>query len=212
MSIALDLDVSVAAPDYSGLIALIGDYLDRADLTARIPTFIELATRRFNRTLWVPERQVSVEVPVAGEYRLPGGFYQIRAIFVADGDDTPLGQVSVDTIKAAREVTGRPTRYAIFGDILLFDPQVDKAYVVTISYYEAIPPLGSFNTSNWLLEKHPDAYLYGALVQAEAMLGNDERTLLWKSALDEVLDEIARTGLRQLHSGGPLVMRTSARP
>lgn len=132
MSIALDLDVSVAAPDYSGLIALIGDYLNRADLNPRIPTFIARATRRFNRTLWVPERQVSVEVAVAGEYHLPGGFYQIRAIFVADGDDTPLIQVPVDTIKAVREVSGRPTRYAILGDTLLFDPQVDKPYVVTI--------------------------------------------------------------------------------
>ena len=52
---------------------------------------------------------------------------EIRAIFVADGDDTPLTQVPVETIKAAREVTGRPTRYAIFGDTLLFDPQIHRS-------------------------------------------------------------------------------------
>jgi hypothetical protein len=36
----------------------------------------------------------------------------------------------------------------------------------TLVYYAKIPPLSSTNVTNWLLTDHPDAYLYGALMQA----------------------------------------------
>ncbi|MCK8356920.1 hypothetical protein LXA28_18340, partial [Erwinia amylovora] len=48
--------------------------------------------------------------------------------------------------------------------------------------------------TNWLLTDHPDLYLYGSLLQAEAYLFNDDRLAVWKTAHDEVMAEIMTAG------------------
>ena len=63
------------------------------------------------------------------------------------------------------------------------------------------------NTTNWLLAAHPDAYLYGTLLQAEGYLVNDERLPVWKLALEEALREIDSAGKRKQNGAAPLAPR-----
>ncbi len=44
---------------------------------------------------------------------------------------------------------------------------------------------------NWVLANHPDAYLYGALLQSAPWLGRDDRVPLWAQAFADVLSDIA---------------------
>lgn len=209
MSLVLDIEGSVAAPNYEALITLVGDYLNRSDLNARIPTFIELAIRRFNRNLWTPEREVTLTVAASGNYALPTDFYQLRSAFITADDDIPLEQVSFDQLKGFANFSSIPAHFAIQGGVMYFDPQPDGPYNLTINYYASIAQLSDAKPSNWLLEKHPDVLLYGSLVQAEAFLGDDNRIPLWKAALDEGLGEIMRVGIRQRVSAGPIKMRAN---
>lgn len=62
----------MAVNDYSTLKAAIADELARADLTAVIPTFIQLAEADFNRQLRARQMQVMVTgSAVAGVITLP---------------------------------------------------------------------------------------------------------------------------------------------
>ncbi len=207
MTISIDVQSSVAAPSYDALITLVGTYLNRSDLNGSIPAFIELAHRRFNRTLFTEERHGTRNFIATGTtYSTSLDIYRIKGLFVTDDDDTPLDQVTLDELKRAYEETDRPRRYAYVGGTFYFDPQPDNVRF-TLIYDANIPILSGNNQMNWLLAKHPDIYLYGALVQAEAFLENDARVQLWKSALDEALGEVLDADQRKRFSAGPLVMR-----
>lgn len=56
--------------------------------------------------------------------------------------------------------------------------------------FKSVTSLSVSNTSNWLLTAHPDAYLYGALLEAAPYLLDDSRLSMWAAALEKVLAEI----------------------
>ena len=61
-----------------------------------------------------------------------------------------------------------------------------------------------------LITNHPDIYLFGALVEAEPYLKNDERMPLWTSRLEQALTTLRLQGERELHSGSSISMRARA--
>src|SRR5574343_38100 len=66
-----------------------------------------------------------------------------------------------------------------------FAPPPDGTYTATIVYYAKLPALNSTTqTTNWLLTSHPDAYLYGSLLEASIFIGDDPRIPMWKAAYD----------------------------
>lgn len=210
MTISLDIQSGVAAATYDDLIALVAAYLNRTDLNARIPALIELAERRFNRTLTTPEREVDEITTVTGDMELPGDFYQLVSVYLATDSKRPLQQV---TPQALREMNlsntpGLPMHFALSAGFMKFGPSPDGPYDLHFTYIRKIELLGVNVPANWLLEKHPDIYLYGTLVQAEAFLNNDERIQLWKGALDEALQELVDMGNRMRYSAAPLRMRS----
>ncbi len=75
-------------------------------------------------------------------------------------------------------------------------------------YYGKIPALSNQNTSNWLLVKAPDLYLYGSLVHAAPYLLDDQRVGLFANMYNSRLEALALESDKAVHSGGPLVART----
>ena len=123
-----------------------------------------------------------------------------------------LEQVSLDyadDVKKTLSSSGEPLYFAITGQNIELIPTPDSAYTLEIIYYTKITALSSSNTSNWLLEDHNDAYLFGTLVQAEPWLMNDERIGVWGALLSKSLEEIRTADDRAEASTGPLIMRTS---
>lgn len=79
---------------------------------------------------------------------------------------------------------------------------------IWILYLKKIEPLASAATgSNWLLEKHPDLYLFSSLVAAESWLKNDPRIPLWDQAAKSIYEAISAADETDKYSGGPLVVR-----
>jgi len=74
-------------------------------------------------------------------------------------------------------------------------------------YRRRIPALSATTTTNWLLDLAPDAYLYGALVQAEAFLAEDDRLPMWKAAFDEAINELRADADKRKWGAGPLAPR-----
>ncbi len=75
----------MAITTYSELQSAVADWLNRSDLTARIPDFITLAETRINRDLRAREQQViataNVDTPF---FAIPGDFLEFKSFRIAD--------------------------------------------------------------------------------------------------------------------------------
>ena len=75
----------------------VADWLDRSDLTSRIPDFIALAEARLNRELRIRPMEVrSTMVTTADQqyFQLPGGYIQMRNMQLNTNPTTPLEYIT----------------------------------------------------------------------------------------------------------------------
>lgn len=176
-------------------------WLNRSDLAARIPDFIRLAEARMNRLLRDPDQIVTASVTVtAGTGALPADYGQMIA-FGAEGER--LTQVTPGEFGSYRSEAGAATVYTVSGGGMRILPAM-ASVAIPITYYRAIPPLVADADTNWLLERAPDLYLYGSLLQAEFYGWNDERLATIKSAWDESVSELRADGENRRWGAAPL--------
>jgi hypothetical protein len=198
---------------YSELVTELEAWFNRADLTSRIPTFIRLFEARMNRKLRVPNMETSATSITALDTEavaLPTDFRQPRSIYLQTDPITRLDYVTPQYLRStyAASLTGKPVCFTIQGRDLILAPTPDAEYTLALDYYANIEGLTSSNTTNWLLEAHPDAYLYGSLCMAKAFEVDPERLAQWKVAWDEVMGEIITEG-NAARLSGPLQMRAT---
>lgn len=206
----------MAITTYAQLQTATANWLDRTDLSARIPEFIELAEANFNRVIRQPDMIAKDDsFSIAGRYTtLPANTLEIIRIVV---DLTPvivLEYLTPEEISQRRIVmssTGKPYYFTMIGgssNQLEVLPSPDSTYTSSIVYYTRIAALSDSATSNWLLAAHPDIYLFGTLVEAEPYLKNDERMPMWTTRLDKALNALGLQGQRERHTASGLRMRS----
>jgi hypothetical protein len=78
----------------------------------------------------------------------------------------------------------------VIGAQIEFWPIPDRAYDAVIELQTGIAPLSDDNPSNWILDNHPDAYLFGALAAGAAYAKNDERAAAYQAQFERVLGDI----------------------
>jgi hypothetical protein len=206
----------VAITTYAELQTATANWLDRTDLTARIPEFIELSEANFNRVIRQPDMVTKDDsFSIASRYNtLPSDTLEIVRIVL---DLTPvivleyMTPEEISERRAAMSATGKPYYFTVIGgssNQLEVVPSPDSTYTSSIVYYTRIAALSDSATSNWLLAAHPDIYLFGTLVEAEPYLKNDERMPMWTSRLDKALTALRLQGERELHTGSSLRMRS----
>jgi hypothetical protein len=197
---------------YSELVSEMGDWLNRADLSAKIPTFIRLFETRMNRRLRSPDmEQAFTQDTVAGTdtYALSSRVRQITSAYLTTDPVTNLTGMTPAVLRSSYpdSIQGQPQAYAVSGESLVLAPVPDGDYPLVYSGFATLSGLTAGNPTNWLLDDHPDAYLFGSLCMAEAYLQDDQRLNVWKAAWDEALGEIIREGNAKRLPGGPLVMQ-----
>ena len=206
----------MAITTYAELQTATANWLDRTDLTARIPEFIELAEANFNRVIRQPDMIAKNDsFSIAGRYTtLPTDTLEIVRIVV---DLTPvivLEYLTPEEISQRRIVmtsTGKPYYFTTVGgstNQLEVLPSPDSTYTASIVYYTRIAALTDSATTNWLLDSHPDIYLFGTLVEAEPYLKNDERMPMWTARLDKALNALGLQGQRERHTASGLRMHS----
>lgn len=190
---------------YPDLVTALEAYLKRTDYTAQIPTFIMLTEARLNRLLDDPDMEVRVTATATGQYTaLPDDFR--RMIGVSTGN-VPLEQVSGSSITSyPQSVSGIPRQYAIVDGSITFAP-INSTTQITMLYIRGIPALTAGNPTNWLLDRAPDTYLYGCLLQAHLYGWFDERIPLFKAAYDEAVNELRIDGSNRRWGSAPLAPR-----
>lgn len=207
MAISLNLNVPGAIPDLTTLIEVVQDWLDRDDLSAKIPTFIQMAEALFNRELRTPQMEnTKVGTATTEDTSLPDDYLAMRAVYEEGSPDRPLKGISPTAIRQDYDgSTGTPVAYTLVSGGIRLIPPPASPILLTMDYFAQIEPLSVYAPSNWLLLQHPDAYLYGTLFHAEAFLDNPTRASQWKTLLDQVIDRINRSARNDRYGAGPLV-------
>jgi len=192
----------MALQTYSDLKTAVGDWLQRSDLVAKAPDFIALAEADFRRQIVMPEMETIVSISGTNPIPLPADFDSLRMI-ASPGDVwetvTPITLAEFYDLPVG--AGGRLQKYAINNESLYLWPIPAVSTSLTLAYRARLPSLSDTAATNWLLADHPDAYLYGALLQAEFFGWNDERLPLIQAKLQGTVEDINKAGQRKRYGG-----------
>lgn len=183
----------MAITSYVELQAAVESWLDHSDLDSLIPDFITLAEARFNRVIRAPDMLTRDDAfTVDGQYEAhPTGFIEASRFVLATSPVTKLEYVTPEEmaeLRMAISSSGKPRYFSVVGGNFEFLPTPGQAYMASLLYYARLTPVSS--SFNWLATAHPDIYLFGALLEAEPYIRNDERLPLWQTRLDRALLEL----------------------
>ena len=206
----------MAFTTYSELKTTIASYLARSDLTAMIPTFIQLAELRLRRELRTRQMLVVATANTTGgdsTVGLPTDFLEMRDIHVNTNPITTLAYSAPNSFYNSYRATesGKPTDYTVLATELQLSPIPDSTYQLQMLYYAQPYFLSDTNTGNVFLTNYPDALLYASLGEAEPYLMNDARLQTWASLYDRAISSIALADQSSEYSGQPMSMSYNVR-
>ena len=186
--------------NYTQLLSAIAELMHRTDLSGSIQTFVRLTEAKLNRHLRVRQMEIDLATTTItnNQITLSTDVADVKSLWVPGYEATPLERQAFDTVKAGG-TQGLPTMYARKG---VSDLYLNGAGDVLGVLYQKIPALSDSNLTNWLLDEHPDVYLYGSLVQAAIYTKDDKTT--YEEQYANALNEVSSIENRYT---GPLVAR-----
>ena len=128
---------------YAELKSAIGDFLNRDDLTAVIPTFVSLAEARIARDLrhWKQDRRVTTDVDERYE-NLPFDWISIHMVEHTDGGEiSSVSNTEMAALRANSTTPGKPRFFKNNANDMEFYPAPDATYNITMVYQARIPSL-----------------------------------------------------------------------
>jgi hypothetical protein len=200
----------MALSTYTELKAAVADWLNRTDLTTPIVDFISLAEAEMKRRLRRATESTTIYIS-AGNMDGPTDMAEpiaLRLSTASGYEDIPLRLCTPEMLWERREgTTGRPTDYAFYDGQLQFAPVPDQSYDGILLYYQQLTPLSGSVASNAILAEAPDAYLFGALLQATPYVEHDERIAVWQMKFDNAIEQLNDMRARESYGAGPKEMR-----
>ena len=200
----------MAITNYSTLQSAIADYLNRADLTSQIQNFIQFAEADLNTRLRCREQIVRSEATSSAEFvQLPSDWLEAINLHIVGGQQ-PLRYITLDEadIVNKEQIYTGPHYYSLMNGAIEIVPEPAEDIDIEMIYYAKIPALSDQATTNWLLTKAPDVYLYGALTHAAPFLMDDQRIPVFGQIYLARVQALQEESQKSLHSGSPLIART----
>lgn len=193
----------MAITTYTELVTAVQSWLHRTDMSSQAADFITLGEAHLNRNLRCPDMETTATVTTSVSDRyatLPSRFHEAASL---DYSGEPLRNYEAADVSRASMVNsaGLPVAYAVTSRIE-FDRISDQAYAMTLSYVKRLDIAA--DTTNWLLARHPDAYLFSALTEAAPFLQDDNRVMLWAAKRDAAVTAAAASE----QARRPRVLRT----
>jgi hypothetical protein len=171
--------------------------------------FIQFVEADLNTRLRCREMIVRATTTNDDEFvRLPLDWVEAINLQIVGGT-TPLRYVTLDEadqIKSAQTYTN-VAAYSLMNGAIELVPAPATDVEIEMVYYGKITALSDSNTTNWLLTKAPDVYLYGALTHAAPFLLDDQRIPVFSSMYMQRSESLNNEAQKSLHSGSPLIAR-----
>jgi len=204
---------------YSDLTTAIGNWLDRSDLSSRIPEFITLFEDEANRTLRVRQQMTNTSLTTtAGDATIPSDYLEwfrvtrnttpVQRMQYTTPDFLQMVYPSVTQVIMPPIYSAQEALFTIEGSTLKTRP-ADDASTITFAYYQRIPALSASNdTTQWLFVNHVAVYLVGALAEAHLFAENIQEAQAYLARRDSIFANIksvsaATQGQAQAMPGGP---------
>lgn len=205
--------------DYGTLKTAIADWINRKDLTARIPDFISMGesdifrgfrTDTGNLSLRCRDNLVKASlVPVDGVITLPSDFREIKEVTMDDRGITPISDQFYNEL---RNYDGQTRVFSLRGTEWFQYPQSDTDDTFDIIYYADFKgTLVDDVDTNPVLTNLSDIYLFAAMVYAELFIKNDARSATWHGKLDSNIRGANSDARRAEFSGATMSQRTQYR-
>ena len=206
---------------YGQLKTAVATWLNRSNLTDRIPEFIALAETRIHygsmeqpyqsEPLRIRAMENSVSTTIdAQTTQLPTGFLQARRFYLNTDPIRKMDLVSTDNFWATfiSTTTGEPRQFCIEGENIVVGPSPDGSYTGRLLYYKAFTSLSDNSDTNWLLTNASGAYLYGALIEAHKFTRNQAEAQNAYNSFMGVINGLNFADKNDRQSGSPWVART----
>jgi len=200
----------MAITNYTELQAAVATLLVRDDLTATIPTLIDLAEAGIQRDVRSWRMEASASITLDAQFvDLPSDWVETVSLSSLDTGVRDIRLVSrpeMERMRAnASDATGSPSHYCLTGGQIELYPTPDTSYTGRIIYIQRIPTVVS--NDNWLITYHPDVYLYGALVHSAGLLAEDGRMAFWRDLYSAAVGAVNTASDASEYSGTGLVMK-----
>ena len=181
--------------NYTELQAAIATRLHRSDLTTQIVDYVTIAEKRINRLLMTTDSETEATLTATIGSRAmtpPSGFGSPIALYCT----TYLPRLELP-FRLPEEITvlsdnGAASYWTVDGAEIKTDAPADIAYTYTLRYSAAFDI--AVSSTNTVLTKYPELYLYGALVEAGLDLGDtglvSNSTGRFDMAMREALDDV----------------------
>jgi hypothetical protein len=167
---------------YEELKNAVSDWTQRSDLAAKAADLITLAEARLNDMLLLRDMEVeeTLTLAVGQNYvALPSGFISpITLWLIVDGERVLLERVLPQRLPYYTDAT-QPQYWAIDGENIRFDCPSSQSYPAKFRFLKK-SNLSDSNPTNYLLQRRPDLYLAGALVEACRYTRNAEELAKWE--------------------------------
>lgn len=211
----------MAITNFSTLQTEIADWLDRSDLAAKIPMFIQLAEVNFKTDLRLRMMEKTATIDLltgVTDYNIKTflpGFLQLRAMIIQTDQKVIMEYLTPEVMNEVwgNDPNGQPRAYSLLGENLRVAPAPDSRYAAAdmkVTYFKAMDGLSVSQPANQLLEEYPNIYLFGALLQAEPFLQDDSRLEVWTNFYTNAVRRAMNSDGRGTLQGNPLERSESA--
>jgi hypothetical protein len=177
--------------DYLDLRLAVSETVGRTDISDVMPRFTKLAESYLNKELRTREMEKNATLTFTGGLApLPECFLEVKTLWDANGQ--PMRGTTEETVSGEQS---NQNAYSINGsDVYIYGLSATTRDMV---FYEAIPTLTvSSSTSNWLLQKHENLYLYAISLEAAKWMKDIELVKQMKYLLDMEMLEVRRSDAR----------------
>ena len=202
----------MAFTTYDELKTEVAEFLNRDDLTDSIPSFVTLAEAQINRDVRHWKMEARSDLSLSDRYTdLPDDFLEPVRLYVT-GNNRSLNAITPDEmqdIRARNADSGdEACYYAITAGQIEIEP-TQSSGTLELYYVQSVPALSDSNTSNWLLTRAPDVYLYGTLAQSAPFLHDDGRLIVWTTLYTNAVNALNLSSEMGKFGGQNLKMRVA---
>ncbi|RLA03861.1 MAG: hypothetical protein DRQ47_04390 [Gammaproteobacteria bacterium] len=205
--------------DYDEIVALALSYADRendTELPGKMDSFLRIVEARMNRAFKVGKMSTRASIDLSGAsvdqeyFGLPSDFGGLRDIEYKSGTSrATFNYLSPEQMNAkfTANLTDTKLYYTLLANQIQIYPVSSGSGYLEIIYYQKVPALTSGDSTNWLGDNNPDAYVFGLMTEVSAFVKDKEAALLWDGRFKESLAEIENDDSSERWSGTALQTR-----
>lgn len=191
----------MAISSYSELQGAVNDYLVFTDIGAVFDTFLGMAEARLNREIRTREmEEVQQYNSHTGQnITLPTDYLEMIDFYETGTGGRTLSYLNPGqfwSLASSRAGNAQAKYYTIIGDEIKLSPYDNTSRNYELHHYAELAGLSTSNTTNDLLSKAPDLYLYATLLEAQPYLADQERAIEFATLYDRSKESLLASDVR----------------